>query len=198
MERLLYEYDYEKPDLTEEFLEHHGILGMKWGVRKGPPYPLGGGLKGWAQRRKKKKLYKKRVKTLKKARKVKAKKAEEVKKDTRSKEELMNSKDLNAIKKNISKFSNAELQSVMDRIDKEQRFSEYVAKQNQASKSKVQRIKDSVVSNAKAGIKSGAESTIRLVAKNATKMALNKFAESMAGEERQELVKKLFKEEKKK
>lgn len=23
------------------YLEHHGILGMKWGVKNGPPYPLG-------------------------------------------------------------------------------------------------------------------------------------------------------------
>ena len=27
---------YYKPD----YLEHHGILGMKWGVQNGPPYPL--------------------------------------------------------------------------------------------------------------------------------------------------------------
>lgn len=25
------------------YLAHHGILGQKWGVRNGPPYPLGGG-----------------------------------------------------------------------------------------------------------------------------------------------------------
>lgn len=27
----------------EHFLEHHGILGQKWGKRNGPPYPLEGG-----------------------------------------------------------------------------------------------------------------------------------------------------------
>lgn len=25
---------------NEDFLEHHGILGQKWGVKNGPPYPL--------------------------------------------------------------------------------------------------------------------------------------------------------------
>ena len=26
---------------TEDFLAHHGIKGQKWGVKNGPPYPLG-------------------------------------------------------------------------------------------------------------------------------------------------------------
>lgn len=29
----------QKPDIFE-FLRHHGIKGQKWGVRRGPPYPL--------------------------------------------------------------------------------------------------------------------------------------------------------------
>lgn len=29
-----------KPDIFE-FLRHHGVKGQKWGVRRGPPYPLG-------------------------------------------------------------------------------------------------------------------------------------------------------------
>lgn len=26
---------------SDAYLEHHGILGMKWGIKNGPPYPLG-------------------------------------------------------------------------------------------------------------------------------------------------------------
>ena len=30
-------------NLFDDYLEHHGILGQKWGVKNGPPYPLGSG-----------------------------------------------------------------------------------------------------------------------------------------------------------
>ena len=36
----LYEYNQYKPELEDEFIKHHGILGMHWGQRNGPPYPL--------------------------------------------------------------------------------------------------------------------------------------------------------------
>lgn len=36
--------------MTNEFY-HHGILGQKWGVRNGPPYPLGGGQYSKAERK---------------------------------------------------------------------------------------------------------------------------------------------------
>ena len=35
----MYDYIVSKPNL-DEYLEHHGILGMKWGKKNGPPYPL--------------------------------------------------------------------------------------------------------------------------------------------------------------
>lgn len=38
----LLKHDGMDDDQVEEFLAHEGRLGMKWGLRNGPPYPLGG------------------------------------------------------------------------------------------------------------------------------------------------------------
>lgn len=34
---------YYRITRTDDYLMHHGILGQKWGVRNGPPYPLNDG-----------------------------------------------------------------------------------------------------------------------------------------------------------
>ena len=95
-----FESEELKPDLTEEYLAHHGILGMHWGQRNGPPYPLGSDKstghrlktgasgkiekkkpekKSFAEKRKAKKVYKKRVQAAQKARETKAARAAEAK-----------------------------------------------------------------------------------------------------------------------
>lgn len=195
-ERYLYEYDYAKPELTDEFLEHYGVLGMHWGIRKQPKYT--GSLR---QRIKKKKAYKSRVKALKKARKIKAKVTAEKKEAAKTKEEIMKTKDLKAMKKNLDKFSNSEIQSVLDRIDKEQKFNEYLAKQNKASMSKAKRLKTEFVETAKEGLRAGTDKTIKLIFKNGANIAINEFAKKMAGSkeklDKEELVRRLFREEKK-
>lgn len=37
--------------MTTQILVHHGIKGQKWGVKNGPPYPLGEGDKSRAEKR---------------------------------------------------------------------------------------------------------------------------------------------------
>lgn len=36
--------------MQELYLQHHGILGQKWGKRNGPPYPLNSNDKSYAER----------------------------------------------------------------------------------------------------------------------------------------------------
>ena len=97
-ENRLYEYDYDKPELSETYLEHHGVKGQRKGVRHGPPYPLSRQKKGngrlakgrgsiqkkkssggLIERYKAKKTYKQRVQSAEKARQAKQAKAEEAK-----------------------------------------------------------------------------------------------------------------------
>ena len=202
----LYEFDYDKPELSEETLEHHGILGMHWGRRNGPPYPLdsdkstGKRLKqGFGARRKAKKLQKKRVKSLKKARKVREKNREIQQEQKKSKEEIIKSKDISAMAKNIDMFSNQEINDMLTRLDTEKRLQERVSQQAKANMSKGEKAKGLVADSVKKGLESGTRSLISTVSENALKMGVRQLVKEAGGsnQDTQELIDKLFKEKKK-
>ena len=96
-----YTYDYDKPDLSEEFLAHFGVKGMRWGHRKDR-------LKGSCKTRKRKSSTKSKVKR--------------AKKQQPTKEELIEKKDLKEISKRKNEFTTKELNEVMNRINAEERL----------------------------------------------------------------------------
>lgn len=114
----LYENQYIKPDLSDDdILEHFGVKGMKWGIRKA-----------------KKKIFGSKLKRKNKGSKEKNKKPKYA-----SNKEAMDAQDLAYIKKNKSQFSTKELNEVMNRITAEQRLSQ-MAKEQKRNKSKFRRV----------------------------------------------------------
>lgn len=195
----LYEYNYDKPELTDEFLEHHGILGMKWGVRKGPPYPLGSGRSsgGKISKRKARKTYKKRVESLKKARAAKsAKKQAEIQK-TKSKEEVMKTKDIETMLKNVDLFTNKEIDDMLTRLSTESRLKEAVIRQREANLPKSKKMWRVAKENITKGLGSGARNVLSTVSENALKLGIKNLAKSLTNDQYEELIEKLFKEKKK-
>ena len=104
----------------EESLYHHGVEGMSWGDRNGPPYPLGGVDKKVARaeykaKKEKERRLKKLQRAAKKARKVKAKNAKQEAEILKKKQKLVKEGNLDKIRKNANLFTNEELQYVIER-----------------------------------------------------------------------------------
>lgn len=202
----LYEYDYDKPDLTEDFLEHHGILGMHWGRKNGPPYPLGSDkstgkrlkTKGGTSKRKAKKTYKRRVKSLKKARKAREVNRQQQIQKQKSKDEIIKSKDISSMLKNVDLFSNKEIDDMLNRLDTESKLASRVADQKKANRSKGEKIKEGAKSAIAKGIEKGASNMLTKVSQNALEMSVQAFVKSMAGENNEQTIDKLFKDRNKK
>ncbi len=207
----LYEYDYDKPELSEEVLEHHGILGMRWGHRNGPPYPLnssvstGHRLKDGSgpSKRKSRKAHRKQIKNLKKARKVRDQNRQAAEQTQKTKEEILKSKDIVSMFKNVDMFDNKEINDVLTRLDVEKKLQERVSDLNKRNRSKKDKIKDymkDLAREAASGSSKGLKKVVKTVGDNATRELIKKALESMAegDENMQDWVKKLLKEEKKK
>ena len=216
----LYEYNQYKPELDDEIVEHFGILGMHWGQRNGPPYPLGSD-KSTGRRLKKSagggsgsgsvKRTRKQKRALKKARKARAKnlkiKTLEKQKQQqleKSKEEIIKKKDIKSMLRNVDKFSSQEINDMLSRLNVEQRLKEEVARQERAQKSWGKRVKDGFVESAKEGLAAGGKQVTKTVAKNAVKLGTKELAKRLVGEAKteggdpyKELIDKLFREEKK-
>ena len=191
----LYEFDHDKPDLSDDFLEHHGILGMKWGVRKDRDKGTG---KGRISKHKARKLRKRRIKSLKRARKIRQQKRLEEQKKQKTKDEIIKSKDIASMLKNVDKFSNQEINDMLTRLDTEGRLADRVSKMNKANQSFGKKAANALKENMAAGAKSAGSTLIKTVTENALKMGVRKLAESTATTEQQEeFIKALLKEKKK-
>lgn len=106
----------------EDELYHHGVLGMSWGDKNGPPYPLGGINKKVARveykaKKEKERRLKKLQRAAKKARKEKKRREEKEADILKKKQKLVKEGDLDKIRKNANLFTNEELQYVIERDD---------------------------------------------------------------------------------
>lgn len=206
----LYEFDYDKPELSLDFLadngilEHHQALGAHWGIHNGPPYPLDRKLstgkrltknaKG-VSKRKARKTQKQRVKSLKKARKVREQNRQVKQEQQKSKEEILKTKDLSAMSKNSDMFTTQEINDMLNRISTEGRLKDEATKQVNANKTRAQRAVDKIKDTVVKGASEASLNLLNQAVKKGTDMALKKAAVEVAktgGPEAERVVKQLL------
>ena len=205
----LYEYPSLKPDLDEDTLEHFGILGMHWGQRNGPPYPLNSKISTGKRLKKgagapSGSVSRKRRKALKKARKTRAKNLKIKTMEKQAKEQIIKNKDIKSMLNNVDKFTNQEINDMLNRLDIERRLADKVReieiKNTPTSKKIWKGVKESV----KEGAAKTGKQLIKTATANGIKMASKKLLKELGGDPNSEegrkwneMIDKLLKEEKK-
>ena len=113
-ELVLYEYNFDKPELSNELLMHYGIKGMHWGVRRYQNYDGTRIKKGSGKVINKKKQSKSSIK-----------RAERKATRNAEKERLEKHKsDISEMTRNADKYSTKDINDKLNRINAESRLSE--------------------------------------------------------------------------
>lgn len=205
----LYEYESFKPALDDEIIAHFGILGMRWGKRNGPPYPLGSDISTGKRLKKgagggSGSVTRKRRKALKKARKTRARNLKIKTMEKQTKEEIIKNKDIKSMLQNVNKFTNQEINDMLNRLDVERRLAEKVREVERANTPTGKKIWKGMKESAKEGIARGGKQIIKTASANAVKMASKTLLKQLGGDPKtaegkkwNEMIDKLLKEEKK-
>lgn len=210
----LYQYNFEKPDLSDELLENNGIDNSishynhnhdpkngQFTTGHGGSISGGGGskLSGRALRKKKKQL--------KKARKVRATNAKRRIKEQakqrvldKSKEDIIKSKDVSSMLKKVDQFSNKEIEDMLNRLSTEDKLRSKVKEIEKSKMSTGKKIREGLKESIKRGAANAGKSMVSTVTENALKMGTKALLKETVGQNNEEIermIEQLFKEKKK-
>lgn len=128
-EVMLYEYNFAKPELSEELLMHYGVKGMHWGVRRYQNYD-GTRIKGGKTVRSKSKMSKAAANRAQR----RADKEAQKKRVQKTKEEIA------YMNRHPEKYSTKEINEKLNRINAESRLSDMNRQLNPTLKDRVKKI----------------------------------------------------------